>query len=142
MEIGKIVKSLTRKYKTNNPFEICSCKDINIYYVPLGSLDGFYTENFRIKNIYINENLNSIQRKIVCAHELGHIVLRHRQNKLFLSKHTFFSTNRYENQADKFTAELLIPDKVLEELMDYSVDQIAFALDLPVKLVKLKLNMT
>lgn len=142
MEIKKIVKSLIRKSKTSNPFEICSYMGIDIYYVPLDSLNGFYTVNFRIKTIYINENLNERQRKIACAHELGHIVLRHKGNKLFLSNNTFFLTNRYEMQADKFAAELLIPNEALEDLKIYSIEQIALALDLPVKLVKLKLNKT
>ena len=140
MEIKKIVKSLVKKYKTNNPFEICIYKDIDIHYVPLGSLDGFYTNNFRIKTIYINEVLNDIQRKIVCSHELGHIVLKHTQNKLFLSNNTFFATNKYEIQADKFAAELLIDDFVLNDFGHCSIDQIAAALDLPLKLVKLKVG--
>lgn len=135
-----IVKSLIGKYKTNNPFEICRHKGIDIYYVPLGSLDGLYTDNFRIKTIYINENLNTQQRKIVCSHELGHIALRHNENKLFLSNNTFFVTNKYEIQADKFAAEILISNETLEELKHYTVDQIASALMLPAKLIKLRLN--
>lgn len=141
MDIRRIVKSLTKKHGTNNPFEICSCKDIEIYYVPLGSLNGFYTENFRIKTIYINEKLNERQRKIVCSHELGHIMLKHKENKLFLSNNTFLITNRYEIQADRFAAELLISDELLEELKYYTVDQMAMALGLPVALVKLRLGL-
>lgn len=141
MNIKKIAKSLIRKYGTNNPFEICSFKGIEIYYFPLGSLNGFYTENFRIKTIYINEHLNDRQRKIVCSHELGHIMLRHKENKLFLSNNTFFVTNRYEIQADRFAAELLISNELLEELKYYTVDQMALALDLPVTLVKYKLGL-
>lgn len=141
MDIGKLVKVLIRKHDTNNPFEICSSKGIEIYYVPLGSLNGFYTENFRIKTIYINEQLKDRQRKIVCSHELGHIMLRHKANKLFLSNNTFFVTNRYEIQADKFAAELLISNELLEELKYYTIDQMALALDLPVALVKLRLGL-
>ncbi|WP_419763400.1 ImmA/IrrE family metallo-endopeptidase [Desulforamulus ruminis] len=50
-----------------------------MHYVPLGSLDGFYTESFRIKTIYINEGINDKQKEIVCSHELGHITLKHKQ---------------------------------------------------------------
>jgi len=107
----------------------------------LGSLNGFYTINFRIKTIYLNEKLNTQQRKISCAHELGHIILRHHMNKLFLSNNTFIVTNKFEIQADKFTVELLVPDNIIDELKSYTIDQISTLLMLPPRLIKLKLEL-
>ena len=43
----------------------------------------------------------------VCAHELGHYFLHGRFNRIFMDLHTCLEVGRFENEADKFAAQLL-----------------------------------
>lgn len=140
MDIKKNVKRTVKKYHTSDPFEICRHKNIDIYFKPLGSLNGIYTQNFRIKSIYINESLDYSHKCLTCAHELGHIILGHTQNKLYLSANTRFITTKFEHEADKFAAELLITDEQLIEYQGCTFEQAAAALGLPTLLIKHKFD--
>lgn len=55
---------------------------------------------------------------------------------------TFLNTNKFEIQANRFAAELLIPDNRLAEYKDYgfSLTQIAADLNVSKYLLELKLN--
>lgn len=140
-DITKLTKKLIKKYKTNDPFELAQCLNIKIFIEPLGNINGFYQSCPKNKVIHLNENLDEFQKVIVCAHELGHALLHSKLNILFLEKNTFFIKNRYENEANKFAAELLVVNSVLKECPSYfSNEQIASALNLPKELIQLKLN--
>jgi Predicted Zn peptidase len=138
LNIRSIVIKLMRKYKTNDPFELASQLKIKIMYEPLGNIKGFYQGCLRNKIIHINSSLNDRDKRMVCAHELGHAILHTKLNILFLEHNTFFLKNRYENEANLFAAELLIKDDLLLEYRDYTIDQISAAEDIHVELLKLK----
>lgn len=140
-DIAKLTKELIKKYKTNDPFGLAQCLNIKILIEPLGNINGFYQSCPKNKVIHLNENLDEFQRIIVCAHELGHAVLHSKLNILFLEKNTFFVKNRYEVEANKFAAELLVSESLLEDCPSYfSSEQIASTLHMPKELIQLKLN--
>ena len=88
------------------------------YNIPLNLLtqDGLYNEGYNewhIKNgivyaiIFYNDEIESKERKrFTIAHEIGHIVLKHKG----------FSTIN-EKEADTFAAQLLLPHCILAELV-------------------------
>ena len=49
---------------------------------------------------------------MVAAHELGHAVMREEERCMFF-EHTIYDKDKYEVQANKFAAELLIPDSII-----------------------------
>ncbi|MFR8871479.1 ImmA/IrrE family metallo-endopeptidase [Paraclostridium sordellii] len=68
--------------------------------------------------IYLNSNLDEHEIKCVISHELGHAILHKDLNVCFLKHYTFSVTDRYENEANKFTSELLIDDNMLIDIME------------------------
>ncbi|MEC1744162.1 ImmA/IrrE family metallo-endopeptidase [Schinkia azotoformans] len=113
--INETVSSLYKKYKTNNPFELCAILGIIIQYADLGDTLGFYMQANRIKMITIHNNLEEYLIRFVCAHELGHAILHPRANTPFLKKNTFFSIDKLEKEANEFATSLLLYDKKLEK---------------------------
>lgn len=108
--IQKIINKLIKKYDTTNPFELCDFLDIKIFYTTLPNR-GFCMHDRRIPIIFINETLDYHDQKKVCAHELGHALLHKGYNVAFFEAYTYFSTERYENEANLFADLLLENDK-------------------------------
>ena len=75
MDIKKIVNSLVKKYKTRNPFEIIKGMNVILVPVPLEGVRGFYQYFQRNNIIYIDDSLPEHEQILVCAHELGHMLL-------------------------------------------------------------------
>ena len=125
MDIRNLVQSLVRKYNTRNPFEILRQKNVILVYASLNGVRGFYQYFQRNHIIYIDENLSDSEKRFVCAHELGHMLLHKKATALFMDTHTFFNTEKYEVEANTFAAELLIPDELIFEHPDMPADQLA-----------------
>lgn len=139
MCIKNTVLGLIEKHKTNDPFRIAGERNIHILHEPLGSTMGYFSQDFRIGFIHINQDLSEKEQIFVCGHELGHSIMHRHINTPFLKRHTLFSVDKIERQANTFAVELLMPDKLLQEYSDISIYNIASKLGIPSKLVELKL---
>jgi Zn-dependent peptidase ImmA (M78 family) len=104
------VRKLTQKFKTNCPYKIARLLGIEILHEDLGNTFGYYSKNFRIKIIHINENAGDKLQEFICSHELGHAILHPDANTPFLKRHTLFSTERIEKEANYFAMNLLFSD--------------------------------
>lgn len=102
MDIKKIVNSLVKKHKTRNPFEIIKGMNVILVPVPLEGVRGFYQYFQRNNIIYIDDSLPEHEQILVCAHELGHMLLHKKANALFMDTYTGFNTTKYEKVADLF----------------------------------------
>lgn len=140
-DIKKFVKSLIKRHKTNNPFEICQRLNILILYKDLGSVRGFFRHRYRKKIIYINSTLCPQIQRQVCAHELGHAVLHTKVNTVFLNLNTYTNTDKIEIEANTFASELLISDIDLMAYVNLTNSQIAAIFNVEEKLVQYKLNL-
>lgn len=80
------------------------------------------------------------ERRLVMAHELGHAILHRKQNCYFIRNKTFLSTSKIEIEANRFAAELLIPDSMLESHKDMTVGQLARSLGYAERIVELKIR--
>lgn len=140
--IKEVVNGLIEKYGTNNPFELCDMLNINIMYSNLGSeIKGFVqrTPNgFEI--IHINSCLSRINQKYICAHELGHAILHVDLSlSFFIESGLPTYRDRYEMQADKFAAELLIPDDYPKcEIANLTAEQLSHYFGVNERLIKYK----
>ena len=138
----KYIRAANRAVKhaeSTDPFNICKSYGIKVHFVPLGSLKGFTATNYRMRNIFINEDLSDMDARYTCAHELGHILMRHDYNKLWMANHTFFNLNRYENEANRFAIHLLLVPWCEEiDHMEYpSMENISSLTGIPIEYLNL-----
>ena len=120
------VEELIDKYNTSNPFELMDALGIQCESSNLEHLKGYCVIIYGIKFVAINENLPLQERKIVAAHELGHIILH--SDRLKAAAHEDMNiyniSDKTEYQANLFAADLLIGDEEVDNLarqdgMDY-----------------------
>lgn len=78
------------------------------------------------------------EKRWVCAHELGHMLLHKKSNAVFMDTKTHFNTNIYEIEADKFAVELLVSDEDVLALHGYTIQQAARILGYQKRLIELK----
>lgn len=140
MDIKKKADSLVRKHQTRNPFEIIQGMNVIVVFAPLCGVRGFYQYFQRNNIIYIDENLPEHEKKFVCAHELGHMLLHKKANALFMDSRTHLNTHRYEVEADMFAMDLLIDDDMIAEYKPYTVNQISHLLGYRKELIELRLK--
>lgn len=140
MDIKKIVNSLVKKHKTRNPFEIIKGLNVILVPVPLKGVRGFYQYFQRNNIIYIDDSLPEHEQILVCAHELGHMLLHKKANALFMDTYTGFNTTKYEKKPICSLWSRLVSDEIILEFQEYTTDQIARALGYDEKLIKLRLK--
>lgn len=138
MDIKRTVEKLMREYNTNDPFKLAEKLNIIVKYDDLGNTWGYFITYKRIKIIHINNNLEEWLQHYTCAHELGHSILHKGVPTPFLKKHTLFSIDKIERQANTFAVELLMPDKVIDQYEGYTVHNIADIVGIPNGLEVLK----
>lgn len=140
MDIRKKVTKLKNKYCTDDPYELASYLGISVFFEELGSINGYYNKQLRMKQIHININLPDHLKKYTCAHELGHALLHPNSNTPFLRNHTGLSITRMEIEADKFAVELLISENELTEHQDFTTDQLSRLFGYNTRLIKLRMK--
>lgn len=137
MWIKDIVRQLTKKYHTTCPYEIAESCNIIVFEHDLHhDINGYYKYDRRNQYIVINQNLADHLQRVVCAHELGHAVLHKRVNTPLMRKDTFLSVSKIEREANRFAAELLIPNDLYNK--NESIQNIASLHNVPIELVRLK----
>lgn len=138
--IRKIIFKYTKKYSTNNPFELAECLKIKVFFVPLGTLSGFYKYMQRQKCIFINNDIEDDNlMRFVMAHELGHAVLHAKENCYFMDSKTLLNTSKIETQANLFAINLLVPDDYFAEHKNLTLEQFSRLTGYDKKLIKLKM---
>lgn len=103
--------SLSFKLAKNLGIEICEL------YLSWNMPLGFFKKILGKKFIVINlTKANSEQDKdFALAHELGHAIFHSSDNAFFLHDHTFYQRGKFENEANKFAAELLINENEIDK---------------------------
>jgi len=136
-----LVNRLVKKYKTNNPFELCDTLDFIVLEVPLTGVRGFYQYYNKNNIVYIDVELPDQVKKFVCAHELGHALMHRGTNTLYMDTRTFLKTSKYEKQANQFAINLSFPnDDFFEEYRDCTISQAALCLNVTEDLLEYRLK--
>ena len=125
MNVPNIVERTIKKYKTRSPYELADLMGISIHRCELGTIRGYYSKKFRIKQIVLNCNLSEKDERFVLAHELGHAIMHENLNTPFLMENTLLSKNKFEKEANTFAIELLVPDTEIIENPDLTLGQLA-----------------
>lgn len=139
--IDRLCHSIIRKHETSDPFQLAKELGVHIEYDDIGSIKGYYCCMNRIPLIVLNKDLDENLAKLVCAHELGHDRL-HRNLAVLspLRDVGFNNPARHEMEANRFAANILVPENEFMEFASfgYSDEQIASALNIRVELVQIK----
>lgn len=135
-----IAKSLVKKFNTRDPFQITKEKNIILVNAPLVDIRGFYQYYKRQHIIYIDQDLTEHQKEFVCAHELGHMMMHRNSNAIFMDTHTFFVKNKYENEANEFAINLLVPDDVIYNNQELTTGQLSRLLGYEEALINLRIK--
>lgn len=124
MEVKKLVAYYTRKYGTRNPFKIADSLGILYQRGDLGCAGCYmFLKNHRY--IFISHDLPNHETTLVMAHELGHAIMHRKQNCYFIRNKTLLLTSKLELEANRFAAELLIPDDIIDENICCTMEQLA-----------------
>lgn len=125
MYIKNKVDQLVKKYQTRDPFELIKGMNVILVRCSLDGVRGFYQYFQRNNIIYLDDQLPEKEQFFVLAHELGHMFLHKKSNAIFMDNHTCFNTDKLEREANTFAAELLIPDTIIMEKSDFTLEQLA-----------------
>ena len=140
LNIKDIVSHLIKKHNTSDPFELADALKIAVYYEELGSINGYYNNPLRMKQIHINSSLNEHDAKYTCAHELGHAIMHPNASTPFLRSKTLLSVDKLEIEANTFAVNLLISDETITENRNYTVEQLSRLLGYNQELISLRLR--
>lgn len=116
MSTKTIADGLARKHGTRDPFTIANELGFIVVFAPLVDMRGFQQSAKRRRLIYINDELDEQQQRLVCAHELAHHLLHRGMNRIFMDQNTYMVTQRFETEANRFAVDLIYSD---EELQPY-----------------------
>lgn len=138
--IKDYVAGLIKRYGTSDPFSLAEKLNIIVFNVPLEEIQGFYMYLKKHRVIYLNSEIEDMElRRVVLAHEIGHALLHTKINCYFMRKSTFLNTSKYEIEANRFAAELLISDELIEKNPGMTTKQIAHIANVTPELIDYKL---
>ncbi|MFN3699253.1 MAG: ImmA/IrrE family metallo-endopeptidase [Dictyoglomus sp.] len=89
--------------------------------------------------IIINKNDAITRQRFTLAHEIGHFLL-HTPKEAIYSDYPKFQNLQIEREANIFAASLLIPDFILEEYLNYSVEKISQIFFVSKKVAEIRLK--
>jgi Zn-dependent peptidase ImmA (M78 family) len=137
-------KKLLRQCGTRNPFKIADEINVHVLWWDFADLKGMYKVIDRSRFIFINNNIDEYEQRVVCAHELGHDALHREFAKTgaFSEFMLYDMKTRPEYEANVFASEILLDDKEILELAEYGYDeqQIASEICVNINLLLVKLN--
>lgn len=128
---------------STDPFLIAQSLGAEVRYKELGSLKGMYLCMGTARFIVLNPSLNSVMRREVCAHELGHDLL-HQEQARNGALHEFARAtggDRTEYEANVFAAALLIPDDAVLDNLECSPEQFSRILGVDLDLIAIKFQL-
>ena len=135
--IRDVVKRVYKEFNTFDPFKICLYKGITVLYAPLGTLNAHYSKLYRIPVITINSDLDEQEAIVACLHELGHLFLKHNDNKIYCSQKANIKVSPWEDAANLFAVEYLLLQLDPEDKRYYTQQQLAVLAGIPEDLIYL-----
>lgn len=142
--IIKLVEAIRIQFGGRDIFETVENSGATVWFRDLGSLKGFYICERKKRYIIVNNSLNQLYKRTVCAHEFGHDMLHRELSIGGIPENTLFlSGNKTEREANLFAAEILLPDSETLSVLKYLpyVDKAAFELEVMPEILNFKLEL-
>ena len=134
MDSKALAARLYKKYETRDPFRLADELGFIVVFAPLVEMRGFQQRVKRQNIIYINDDLDEQQQCLVCAHEMGHHFMHRGMNRIFMNLNTQFVTQKFENEANLFSLELIYSDEELQPFLTRSITDAAAYMGVSVRL--------
>ncbi len=142
--IYDMVNDLIRTHGTRDPFELCRELPVNCFTDELGGLSGLFTYIGDDPVIIVSSSLCEEDRRLACAHELGHFFLHSAiaKESTLREFEIFNMKDKVEYDANIFAAHLLIDDSEMISLLKDGCDVFRTAMELRVNpnLLNIKLS--
>ena len=123
--IKQLVNYYVKKFNTRNPYKLAECLNVEVQIGTLGNQAGCYMFLKNHKCVFLNEDLEENEMRLVMAHELGHSIMHRKENCYFIRNKTLLLNSKIEIEANTFAAELLIPDELILEYPGMPSGQLA-----------------
>ena len=136
MDTKALANRVAAQHGTRDPFRIAEELGFIVIRAPLVEMRGLRQYVKRRTIVYVNACLDEPQQRLVCAHELGHHFLHRGLNRLFMDRNTCMVANKYENEAHRFAVDLLYDDADLRECAEWSDEQVARWMGVPLPLAR------
>lgn len=134
MDGKALAARLSKKYETRDPFRLADELGFIVVSAPLVDMRGFQQRIKRQNIIYINSDLDAQQQDLVCGHEMSHHFMHRGLNRIFMNLNTQFVTQKFENEANLFSLELIYPDEDLQPFLSRSITDAAAYMGVSVQL--------
>jgi Zn-dependent peptidase ImmA (M78 family) len=134
MDSKALAARLSKKYETRDPFRLADEMGFIVVFAPLIDMRGFQQRVKRQNIIYINDALDERQQALVCGHEMGHHFMHRGMNRIFMNLNTQFVTQKFENEANLFSLELIFADEDLQPFLNRSITDAATFMGVSVQL--------
>jgi len=134
MDSKALAARLSKKYDTRDPFRLADEIGFIVVFAPLVGMRGFQQRIKRQNIIYINDRLDERQQALVCGHEMGHHFMHRGMNRIFMNLNTQFVTQKFENEANLFSLELIFTDEDLQPFLNRSITDAAAYMGVSIQL--------
>lgn len=122
-------------------YELVYSYGIDLVEVPLpDGKNGMYLETSQSRVIFISKSLTTAQKRTTVVHEFIHAILHTNGCALYHSNHIW--RDRFEREAEIYTAMILIPEDRFKRLlsMGYPICEIAEELSVSEELVEIAIQ--
>lgn len=122
--IYDLVKRTVSENGTSDPFELCDALGITCIHEDMGGLTGLLTYIGDEPAIIISSRIGREERRLACAHEIGHCLLHSdiAREGCLKEFEIFNMKDKVEYEANIFAAHLLIDDDELLRLLQEGRD--------------------
>ena len=114
------MEKLAKRFKTRDPFQILEGLNVVVGETDrYEKLKGYCFMSCQTIYVMISSFLSEEEKRIVAAHELGHVVLHRAQLKLAPMKDEYLYNmkDNTEYQANLFAADLLLEDDEIDKIL-------------------------
>lgn len=137
--VKRLVSYYKRKCGTDDPFEIADQLGV-LYQIGNCKHEGCYMFLKNHRYIFLSNQLNREELRLVMAHELGHALLDRKANCYFIRNKTLLLVSKLERRANLFAAHLLISEELLTQYRGYTEEQFCQCTGYPKELLELRLK--
>lgn len=137
--VKRLVSYYKRKCGTDDPFEIADQLGV-LYQIGNCKHEGCYMFLKNHRYIFLSNQLNREELRLVMAHELGHALLDRKANCYFIRNKTLLLVSKLERRANLFAAYLLISEELLTQYRGYTEEQFCQCTGYPRELLELRLR--
>ena len=92
--IKRLVAYYVRRFGTRNPFQIADNLGVLYQFGNIGC-EGCYMYLKKHRYIFLDSSLESPEKEMVMAHELGHAILHRRENCYFIRNKTLLASGDF-----------------------------------------------